>query len=259
MAARWNELAQGVVSGPSHAELEERRWGPGGRAHFADPRPGDYPGRGAQAEAEPELEPELDALAALAQQIEDLRTRVAKYQAIVTAWDARVEREGIGGTLMLRLELKQLKEQLDKAPDQAPAQPAASAVVARRRGGRQRDARRPARVGRGLRPGALSRLHGPGSGLLGKSSRGRLGAVHAARRVGTGVRRRGEPGPAGRPDVARPVAPRRRVPPRCLDQVRRGRMPDGPVSTASLTIMKAPGTLRCRRPSLALGASLPVP
>lgn len=27
------------------AELEARRWGPGGRAHFADARPGDYPGR----------------------------------------------------------------------------------------------------------------------------------------------------------------------------------------------------------------------
>ena len=35
------------------AELEARRWGPGGRAHFADPRPGDFPGR---CEAEPELE-----------------------------------------------------------------------------------------------------------------------------------------------------------------------------------------------------------
>jgi hypothetical protein len=30
-------------------ELEERRWGPGGRAHFADPRPGDYPGKKATA------------------------------------------------------------------------------------------------------------------------------------------------------------------------------------------------------------------
>lgn len=25
---------------------DEIRWGPGGRAHFADPRPGDYPGQG---------------------------------------------------------------------------------------------------------------------------------------------------------------------------------------------------------------------
>ncbi len=39
------------------AELEVRRWGPGGREHFADPRPGDFPGRaGRQPEAEPELE-----------------------------------------------------------------------------------------------------------------------------------------------------------------------------------------------------------
>jgi hypothetical protein len=37
------------------AELETLRWGPGGRAHFADPRPGDFPGR-AEREAEMELE-----------------------------------------------------------------------------------------------------------------------------------------------------------------------------------------------------------
>jgi hypothetical protein len=36
-------------------EMEGRRWGPGGRTHFADPRPGDYPGRG-RCEPEPELE-----------------------------------------------------------------------------------------------------------------------------------------------------------------------------------------------------------
>lgn len=35
------------------AELEARRWGPGGRGHFGDPRPGDFPGRGRR---EPELE-----------------------------------------------------------------------------------------------------------------------------------------------------------------------------------------------------------
>lgn len=39
------------------AELEALRWGPGGREHFGDPRPGDYPGRTArQPEAKPELE-----------------------------------------------------------------------------------------------------------------------------------------------------------------------------------------------------------
>jgi hypothetical protein len=45
MARRWAALVRPVVTGISHAELEQRRWGPGGRAHFADPRPGDFPGR----------------------------------------------------------------------------------------------------------------------------------------------------------------------------------------------------------------------
>jgi hypothetical protein len=45
-AASWRAVAGPVArSGPSFAELERRRWGPGGRAHFGDPRPGDYPGR----------------------------------------------------------------------------------------------------------------------------------------------------------------------------------------------------------------------
>ena len=48
---------QGIVR---DADLEVRRYGPGGREHFADPRPGDYPGR-LEAQAEPDLEPELEA------------------------------------------------------------------------------------------------------------------------------------------------------------------------------------------------------
>jgi hypothetical protein len=40
------------------AELEAARWGPGGREHFADPRPGDYPGRAARR---PEPEPDVEA------------------------------------------------------------------------------------------------------------------------------------------------------------------------------------------------------
>jgi hypothetical protein len=55
MAARWQEIARAAISGPSHADLEAERWGPGGREHFRDPRPGDYPGR-KQPEPEPELE-----------------------------------------------------------------------------------------------------------------------------------------------------------------------------------------------------------
>jgi hypothetical protein len=51
MAEAWRRVAAPVVHGISAAEMEERRWGPGGRAHFGDPRPGDFPGR-------PEPEPE---------------------------------------------------------------------------------------------------------------------------------------------------------------------------------------------------------
>ena len=44
------------------AALNDRRWGPGGRSHFADPRPGDFPGRvPAQRQPEPEPEIELEA------------------------------------------------------------------------------------------------------------------------------------------------------------------------------------------------------
>ena len=60
-AAWWNQAARACTGGPSHAELEERRWGPGGRAHFADPRPGDFPGRDARHRPESETEPELEA------------------------------------------------------------------------------------------------------------------------------------------------------------------------------------------------------
>jgi hypothetical protein len=58
MDRRWHAIAHAAVHGPRHAELEERRWGPGGRAHFADPRPGDFPGRGAKPQAETEREME---------------------------------------------------------------------------------------------------------------------------------------------------------------------------------------------------------
>ena len=44
--AAWNRIAGPIArGGDSYAELELRRWGPGGREHFGDPRPGDYPGR----------------------------------------------------------------------------------------------------------------------------------------------------------------------------------------------------------------------
>lgn len=41
----WARFAGPIArGGPSFAELEIRRWGPGGREHFADPQPGDYMG-----------------------------------------------------------------------------------------------------------------------------------------------------------------------------------------------------------------------
>jgi hypothetical protein len=62
MDERWNRIA-GPVSRARDAggieEIEARRWGPGGRAHFADPRPGDFPGR-VPAQHQPEAEPELE-------------------------------------------------------------------------------------------------------------------------------------------------------------------------------------------------------
>jgi hypothetical protein len=56
---------------------------------------------------------EPDPIAAVAREVEDLRATVARYQAIVTSWNARLEREGLGGTLMLRHELKQLTQKLE--------------------------------------------------------------------------------------------------------------------------------------------------
>ena len=52
MTDRWSRVTA-VVRGPDLDEIEARRWGPGGRAHFADPRPNDYPARTARR---PELE-----------------------------------------------------------------------------------------------------------------------------------------------------------------------------------------------------------
>jgi hypothetical protein len=58
MAEAWRRAAA-AVNGPQLAEVEQRRWGPGGRAHFADPRPGDFPGL---KKEETERERELEAL-----------------------------------------------------------------------------------------------------------------------------------------------------------------------------------------------------
>jgi hypothetical protein len=47
--ALWAAAAGPIARGGAPAaELELRRWGPGGREHFGDPRPGDYLGREAR-------------------------------------------------------------------------------------------------------------------------------------------------------------------------------------------------------------------
>jgi len=58
--AHADDYARGLVDGAycrkraehdlvEAARLERLRWGEGGRAHFGDPRPGDFPGRGVRA------------------------------------------------------------------------------------------------------------------------------------------------------------------------------------------------------------------
>jgi hypothetical protein len=44
LEAEWPAIVR-PLAGPSLQELELRRWGPGGRARFGDPRPGDFKGR----------------------------------------------------------------------------------------------------------------------------------------------------------------------------------------------------------------------
>jgi len=57
MAGARHQLAAPVAHGLTHVELQERRWGPGGRGHCAGPRPAGFPGRShPAAESEPELE-----------------------------------------------------------------------------------------------------------------------------------------------------------------------------------------------------------
>jgi hypothetical protein len=52
------------------------------------------------------------ASAALAAQIEDLRGELSAFRA---QWDAKLQAEGIGGTMTLLLEVKRLRERLDEA------------------------------------------------------------------------------------------------------------------------------------------------
>jgi hypothetical protein len=57
---------------------------------------------------------EPDTVAALAAQVGELRELAGSLKATVTAWDARLEREGVGATLVVRLEIKKLREKVDE-------------------------------------------------------------------------------------------------------------------------------------------------
>jgi hypothetical protein len=56
-----------------------------------------------------------ETLAALASQVAELRDLVEQLRRVVTQWEARLEREGIGATLVLRTEVKRLARALDQA------------------------------------------------------------------------------------------------------------------------------------------------
>ena len=143
-----------------------------------------------------------EALAALAAQVEDLRGVVAKYQGIVAAWDARLEREGIGGTLMLRLEVKQLQRRLDEALDKHKlAPPPAPWWCVGTAEGKKMLAELCEWVDEFFRrhyPDYIAKL--PGCWV--EPPGGRLGAVNTSGRVGAHLRQSGQQGPGGRPVVA---------------------------------------------------------
>jgi hypothetical protein len=56
-----------------------------------------------------------EASADLAAQIEDLRGDLAEFRRVFAQWNAKLETEGIGGTMTLLLQVKQLRERLDEA------------------------------------------------------------------------------------------------------------------------------------------------
>ena len=53
-----------------------------------------------------------DPIAALAAQLEELRGQLAQLQRVFSQWNAKLETEGIGGTMTLLLHIKQLRDRL---------------------------------------------------------------------------------------------------------------------------------------------------
>ena len=64
-----------------------------------------------------------DPVAALAAQLEELRGQLARSQGDIGHLRERLETEGIGGTMRLLLDLKQLREQLDDAVEKRRLKP----------------------------------------------------------------------------------------------------------------------------------------
>ena len=59
--------------------------------------------------------PDPDPAAPLAAQVEDLRGELAEFRRVFSQWDAKLQTEGIGGTMTLLLEVKHLRERMDDA------------------------------------------------------------------------------------------------------------------------------------------------
>jgi hypothetical protein len=66
---------------------------------------------------------EPDPVAGLAAQLEELRGQLAEFRRAFAQWDAKLKTEGIGGTMMLLLEVKHLRERLDEALDKHQLKP----------------------------------------------------------------------------------------------------------------------------------------
>ena len=143
-----------------------------------------------------------DPLADLAAQLAELRGQLARSQGEIGVLRERLEAE-TGQTVMLRLEVKQLREELAEAIEKRQAQAAARAVVARRPGRRPRRCSPSSASGSRRSSGRTTRTTCPAARPAGA---GTLEAVwelqHAARRVDPDLRRRGQQGPAGRPRLA---------------------------------------------------------
>ena len=143
-----------------------------------------------------------DPIAALAAQLEELRGQLAEFQRVFSQWNAKLETEGIGGTMTLLLHIKQLRDRLDEALAKHQLEPPLApwwCVGAAE--GRAMLAELSEWVV-DVPPAALSGLRGPPPALLGEPPGGGVGAVHAPGRVGADLQRRGQQGPAGRPGVA---------------------------------------------------------